>query len=496
MCGIVGYVGPRGAYAVLMEGLSRLEYRGYDSAGVAVFDGRLTVRKRAGKIADLARDLEDDPPAGHVGIGHTRWATHGAPTTPNAHPHLDCAGRLALVHNGIVENHAEIRARLAEAGHVFRSETDTECLAHLIESHLRTHADLREAVRSALAEVEGSFAVAVVSEEHPDRIVAARRDSPLVVGLAEGATLLASDIPALLAHTRRVVVVKDDHVVELRRDGIALTDLAGTVVEPAVREIDWDLESAEKAGYAHFMLKEIHEQPRAVNETLRGRLHEGALSLDELRIDEDDLGAVDKVFVVGCGTSYHAGLVAKYAIERWTRLPVEIDIASEFRYRDPVVDSRTLVVGVSQSGETIDTLAGFRYARRLGGRTVAVSNVVDSSMARDADAVLYTRAGPEIGVAATKTFTAQMAAMELLALYLAQVRGTLAAEERARILEALHHIPARIEETLRLEGEMARLSERFDDVRDVFFLGRGVGYPIALEGALKLKEIAYLRAEG
>ena len=497
MCGIIGYVGPEPAYPVLIDALRRLEYRGYDSAGVAlVADGGLAVCKRAGKIAGLAADLREQPPAGQVGIGHTRWATHGAPTTPNAHPHTDCDNRLAVVHNGIVENHDTLRSRLSDDGHVFRSDTDTEVLAHLVESHLAEGVDLPEAVRRALRVVEGSFAVAVVSQDEPHRIVAARRGSPLVVGLAEGAGLVASDIPALLAHTRAVAVLEDDHVVDVTADGISVTDLDGTPVEPAVRRIDWDLESAEKGGYDHFMLKEIHEQPMAVTETLRGRIDGGALVLDELRIDEERLKSVDKVFVVGCGTSYHAGLVAKYAIERWTRLPVEIDVASEFRYREPVVDSRTLVVGVSQSGETIDTLAGFRHARGLGGLTLAVANVVDSSKARDADAVLYTHAGPEICVAATKTYTAQMAAMQLLGLYLAQVRGTLSADDVTHVLDRLHALPGLIEEAVALEPLVADVAARFDGVTGAFYLGRGVGYPIALEGALKLKEIAYVRAEG
>lgn len=496
MCGIVGYVGPDQAYGIIMAGLARLEYRGYDSAGVALLDGRLTVRKRAGKIAQLAGELDPEPPRGSIGLGHTRWATHGAPTTLNAHPHLDCTGRLAVVHNGIVENHGQLRARLEGAGHRFVSDTDTEVLAHLLEAHCAEGADLVEAMRMTIAEVEGSFALAVVSADDQDRIVAARRDSPLVIGLAAEATLLASDIPALLPHTRHVVVIDDDHVVELRREGAVVTDMSGTVVEQTVREVDWDIESAEKSGFPHFMLKEIHEQPVAITETLRGRLVEGSLALDELRIDEQVLRAVDKVFIVGCGTSYHAGLVAKYAIERWTRLPVEIDIASEFRYRDPVVDDRTLVVGVSQSGETIDTLAGFKYAHRLGGRTIAVCNIVDSSMAREADGVLYTRAGPEICVASTKTFTAQMAAMEVLALYLAQLRGTLPIPQADGIIEALWRLPDQVTEVLSRAHEVEELAAQFDEVRDVFFLGRGVGYPIALEGALKLKEIAYVRAEG
>ena len=495
MCGIVGYVGPARAYDVLIEGLARLEYRGYDSAGVAVVDGGLKVHKRAGKIAELRSELASALPSGSTGIGHTRWATHGAPTTPNAHPHVDCHGRVAVVHNGIVENHAELRDKLEATGHRFSSDTDTEVLAHLVEAEMANGTPLADAVRAVAREIVGSFGLAVVTSDAPDVVVAARRGSPLVVGVADGATLLASDIPALLAHTRDVVVIDDDRVAELRRDGVVVTTLDGKRVDVAVRRVEWDLSSAERGGHAHFMIKEIYEQPQALADTLRDRTREGRLVLDELRMSENDLRAVDKVFVIGCGTSYHAGLVGKSLIERLTRMPVEIDIASEFRYRDPVVDDRTLVIGISQSGETIDTLEGFRYAHRLGGRTIAVCNVVDSSMAREADAVLYTRAGPEICVAATKTFTAQMAVMALLALYLADIRRSLPEDDLVRCLADLHRVPGVIEEVIAAEPGVIDLAARFDTVRDVFVLGRGPGYPIALEAALKLKELSYVRTE-
>jgi glucosamine--fructose-6-phosphate aminotransferase (isomerizing) len=497
MCGIVGYVGGEPALPVLLDGLARLEYRGYDSAGVALQgpDG-LWIRRRAGKLAELAGAVGDAPPAS-AGIGHTRWATHGRPSEQNAHPHTDCARRLAVIHNGIVENYLDLRHRLEAQGHELASETDTETFAHLVEVQLSGGLGLADAVRAALRQVEGALAVAVVSADDPGLVVAARRVAPLVAGLTPGAGLVASDIPALLARTRDVFVIDDDQVVELRPGSIRVTDLEGAEVDPPRRHVTWDLEAAEKGGYPDFMLKEIHEQPEAVADTLRGRVTpDGRLMLDELRLSEDELRSVDKVFIVGCGTSFHAGLVAKYAIEHWTRLPCEIEIASEFRYRDPVLDAQTLVVGVSQSGETADTIAAFRYARRLKASVVAVCNVVDSSLARDADAVVYTHAGPEIGVAATKTHTSQVVALYLLALYLAQVRGTIYPSEAAHLLKDLHRLPDQIRSVLGRSEEIRVLAERYSGTRDFFFLGRSVGYPVALEGALKLKEISYARAEG
>ena len=497
MCGIVGYVGDEPALPVLLDGLARLEYRGYDSAGVALQgpDG-LWVRRRAGKLAELAGAVGDAPSA-TAGIGHTRWATHGRPSEQNAHPHTDCSGRLAVIHNGIVENYLDLRHRLEAAGHELASETDTETFAHLVEEQVAAGLGLAGAVRAALQQVEGALAVAVVSADEPGLVVAARRVAPLVAGVTGAAALVASDIPALLSRTRDVFVIDDDQVVELRPGSIRVTDLDGMEIEPPRRHVTWDLEAAEKSGYPDFMLKEIHEQPAAVADTLRGRVTpDGRLMLDELRLSEEELRSVDKVFIVGCGTSFHAGLVAKYAIEHWTRLPCEIDIASEFRYRDPVLDAQTLVVGVSQSGETADTIAAFRYARQLKASAVAVCNVVDSSLARDADAVVYTHAGPEIGVAATKTHTAQVVALHLLALYLAQVRGTIYPSEAGGLLAELHRLPGLIEAVLARSEEIREVAERFVGTRDFFFLGRSVGYPVALEGALKLKEISYARAEG
>ena len=497
MCGIVGVTGTEPALPFLLDGLSRLEYRGYDSSGVALVDGdSVWVRRRAGKLAELTGAVGDAPMAS-VGIGHTRWATHGGPTENNAHPHTDCTGALALVHNGIIENHAELGDELVSAGHDLRSETDTEVLAHLVEAGMAAGADLADALRGALARVEGSFAVAVVHADDPGLIVAARRSSPLVAGRTDGSGLVASDIPALLAATREVYVIDDDQVVEVRAGALRVTTMAGDEVTPVRRRVEGDVESVEKGGYPDFMLKEINEQPRAVQETLRERTRRDRLTLGEIELSDEDLRAVDKVFIVGCGTSYHAGMVARYAIEHWARLPTEIDVASEFRYRDPVLDAQSLVVGVSQSGESLDTMEACRFARSATNKAkvLAVCNVVDSSMAREADAVLYTRAGPERGVAATKTHVAQIVAMELLALRLAQVRGLLYPEEVARQVEALHALPSLIEGVLARSEEYFQVAGRYVDTRDFFFLGRGVGYPVAMEGALKLKEISYARAE-
>ncbi len=495
MCGIVGYVGPRPTRDVIIPGLERLEYRGYDSAGIATIDhDGIGLERRAGRIEELARALAGLPDESSAGIGHTRWATHGAPTTQNAHPHADCSGGVAVVHNGIIENHARIRASLQAAGHTFTSDTDTEIVAHLIES--MADRPLVEAVASVMRQAEGALALAVVRADEPGRIVASRRGSPLVVGVGDGEAFLASDIPAILEYTRDMLVVDDNRVVELTTHGAVMTDLEGNVVEAPMRHVEWDLAAAEKDGYDDFMLKEIHEQPHAIADTLAGRLDPaGRVNLPELDLGEQAAHRFDKVFVVACGTSFHAAMMAKYAIERWTRLPVEIDIASEFRYRDPVLDDRTLVVGISQSGETADTLAAMRYAGVQGAFRIAVTNVVDSSMARDADTVLYTRSGPEIGVAATKTFVAQLVALQLLALFLAQERGSLGAGRIVHIVEAMADLPALVERMLEGEDEVRRIGERWSDVRDFFFLGRGVSCATAAEGALKLKEISYARAE-
>ncbi len=497
MCGIVGYAGPDEALPIVLEGLRRLEYRGYDSAGVAVIDGAVGVEKRAGKLAALEQALETDgAPRGTVGMGHTRWATHGAPTDRNAHPHLDCSGRVAVIHNGIVENFQLLRGRLEKDGHTLVSETDTECVAHLVEEHLRDGRPLADAVRAATRDLEGAYSLVVCSLDDPDVLVGVRVSSPLIVGVGDGETMLASDIPAVLERTTTVIPLDEGMVVEVRREGATFTDLDGAPLDPQPIVVDWDVARAQKGGYETFMRKEIDEQPAAIRDTLVGRTVSGRLALDELHVNDDVLREVNKVFVVACGTAFHSGLVAKYAIEHWTRLPVEIEIASEFRYRDPVLGPDTLTLAVSQSGETIDTLEAARHARRQGSQVIAVTNTVGSSLAREADGVLYTHAGPEIGVAATKTFATQMVSQYLVALYLAQVRGTKFPEEIAEVLAELDELPAKVERAIGLDAEVLAIAERYRDARDVLFIGRHTGYPAALEGALKLKELSYVHAEG
>ena len=501
MCGIVGYVGPDQALPIVMEGLRRLEYRGYDSAGIAVVDGALTVRKRAGKLAELEALLVDRPaPPATIAIGHTRWATHGAPTEGNAHPHLDCEGRVAVIHNGIIENFQELRARLDKQGHVFASETDTECVAHLVEEKLADAGSLADAVRMAVGELEGSYALVVISSNHPDELVGVKVSSPLVVAMWDGGeAMLASDIPALLGTHRAdrptIAPVDEGRIVSLTRDGVAAMDLDGAGVPLHPIEVDWNVAQAQKGGYPYFMRKEIDEQPAAIRDTLAGRVHDGGLQLDELRVPDDVLREVSKVFVVACGTAFHSGLVAKYAIEHWTRLPVEIEIASEFRYRDPVLGPDTLTLAVSQSGETIDTLEAARHAARQGSQVLAVTNTVGSSLAREADGVFYTHAGPEIGVAASKTFSTQMVAQELVALYLAQVRAAKFPEEISEVLADLDELPVKVARAIASEDRVRAVAERLADARDVLFIGRHTGYPAALEGALKLKELSYIHAE-
>jgi glutamine---fructose-6-phosphate transaminase (isomerizing) len=496
MCGIVGYVGPDEALPILMEGLRRLEYRGYDSAGIAVIDGDLRVVKRAGKLSELEAALgEAHGITGRTGMGHTRWATHGAPTDRNAHPHVDCGGRIAVIHNGIIENFQILRDRLTKDGHTFSSETDTEVVAHLIED--RYEGDLAAAVRKVVGELTGKYALVITSTDEPGLIVGVKVSSPILVGLGESENLLASGPPAFMHRTKEFVALDDGQIVEVRADSVRITDFEGTEIKMQPRTVEWDLESAEKGGYPDFMLKEIHEQPVAVRDTLLGRFDGyGSLALDDLRMHEDQIRDVDKVFVVACGTAFHSGLVAKYAIEHWVRLPVEIEIASEFRYRDPVLDSNTLTLGISQSGETIDTLEAIRHARHQQSHVIAITNTVGSSLAREADGILYTHAGPEIGVAATKTFATQMVALQLLALYLAQVRGTKWPLEISGFVSEMESLPEQVERALTLDGQVQALAERFAKARDIFFIGRHTGYPAALEGALKLKEISYIHAEG
>jgi len=496
MCGIVGYTGPDQVLPIIMEGLRRLEYRGYDSAGVAILDGGLTVVKRAGKLSNLESSLADrGGVAGTVGMGHTRWATHGPPTDGNAHPHVDCTGTMAVIHNGIIENFQDLRDRLIKAGHVLVSDTDTECVAHLLEDAY--DGNLVESLRAVVAELTGAYALVVVSTQEPDVIIGVKVSSPLVIGLGRGENMLASDFPALLQRTRTFVPLSERQIAEVRADSVRVVDFAGTEVALQPIEVDWDLAAAEKSGFDDFMLKEIHEQPSAIRDTLRGRVDaKGRLNLDELRMREEQIELVDKVFVVACGTAFHAGLVAKYAIEHWTRLPVEIEIASEFRYRDPVLDANTLTLGISQSGETIDTLEAIRHARSQQSHVIAITNTVGSSIAREADGVLYTHAGPERGVAATKTFLTQMAAMDLLALYLAQTKAMMFPIDVAGWVGELNSLPEQVERVLALDDQVRALAERYQGARDVLFIGRHTGYPVALEGALKLKEISYIHAEG
>ncbi|MDP9431297.1 MAG: glutamine--fructose-6-phosphate transaminase (isomerizing) [Actinomycetota bacterium] len=495
MCGIVGYVGPQPALDVVLSGLRRLEYRGYDSAGVAVLNGELTVERKAGKLGNLEKLLAELDLPGHAGVGHTRWATHGGPTDRNAHPHAGCDGSVAVVHNGIIENFAELRDGLEVRGHTFTSETDTEVVAHLLEEAYA--GDLAAALRRVCRQLDGAFTLVAVHRDAPGVVAGARRNSPLVIGKGNGEHFLASDVAAFIEHTRDAVEVGQDQVAELRPDGYTLTDFDGRPVPVHEFHVDWDASAAEKSGYRYFMLKEIAEQPRALADTLRGRLTaDGVLQLDEVRLSDQELRDVDKIFIISSGTSYHSGLVAKYAIEHWTRIPCEVEIASEFRYRDPVLDRSTLVVAVSQSGETMDTLQAVRHAREQRARVLAITNTVGSSVARESDAVLYTRAGPEVAVASTKTFLAQIAAAYLVGLTLAQVRGTKYGDEVVREVEQLEQIPALIEQLLTEMEPVRTLARELSSARAVLFVGRHVGYPIALEGALKLKELAYIHAEG
>lgn len=497
MCGIVGYVGQQNAVDVVIEGLRRLEYRGYDSAGVAVVSAEeVQVRRRAGKLANLEKLLAEQPlPATTFGMGHTRWATHGAPNDRNAHPHLDEAAKVAVVHNGIIENFAALRAHLEDEGVTLASDTDTEVVSHLLAREF--DGDLAAAMRSVCRRLEGAFTLVAVHADQPDVVVGARRNSPLVVGRGDGENFLGSDVSAFIAHTRRAVELGQDQVVELRADRVEVTTFDGQPADVREYDVDWDASAAEKGGYDYFMLKEIHEQPKAVADTLLGRIDdEGLLQLDEMRLSDEDLRDVDKVVIIGCGTAYHCGLIAKYSIEHWTRIPVEVEVASEFRYRDPILGRRTLVIAISQSGETMDTLMAIRHAREQGSRVLAICNVNGSTIPRESDAVVYTYAGPEIAVASTKAFLTQIIAVNLVALYLAQVRGMKWSDEIARHIDELAGMPAAVDRVLDTIEPVRALARDLVDAKAVLFLGRHVGFPVALEGALKLKELAYMHAEG
>ncbi len=499
MCGIVGYVGDRPALDVVVEGLRRLEYRGYDSAGVAVIaeSGELQTAKKAGRIENLDKELAAHTITGTTGMGHTRWATHGAPNDVNAHPHTDAAGRVAVVHNGIIENFADLRAGLEATGVEFRSETDTETVAHLVAAELRTGGGgFADAVRAVCRRLEGTFTLVLLDVAAPDVVIAARRNSPLVVGVGDGEMFLGSDVAAFIEFTREAVELGQDQVVEIRRDGYEITDFDGVAVAGKPFHINWDLAAAEKGGYDYFMLKEIQEQPAAVADTLLGHLVDQRIVLDEQRLAQQELREVDKVFIVACGTAYHAGMIGKQAIEHWTRIAVEVEMASEFRYRDPVLDRQTLVVAISQSGETADTLEAVRHARTQRAKVLAICNTNGAQIPRESDAVFYTHAGPEIGVAATKTFLAQIAAVELVGLALAQARGTKYGDEIEREYAALAAVPDAIARTLAVVEPVRELAREIAPAKAILFLGRHVGYPVALEGALKLKELAYMHAEG
>ena len=497
ICGIVGYVGPDEALSTLVDGMEKLEYRGYDSAGVAILNGKIEVVRKAGKLDELKQALTTNSPKGRLGIGHTRWATHGAPTDGNAHPHLDCKGEIAVVHNGIIENFDVLKRRLIDEGHTFTSETDTEVVAHLLESLMGTGKSLLEAMYEVVDTLDGAFALVCIAASEPDRIVAARKDTPVIVGATAEAGFVASGIPALLAHTRDVIPLENGQIADVTPGSIQVFDFSGQPIDVAPVHVEWDMEAAEKGGYEDFMLKEIFEQPEAVQNTIRGRIDDsGTIMLDEVHWDRAALNRIDKIVIVACGTSFHSGMAAKHSIEHYTRIPVELDLASEFRYRDPVLDDRSLVIGIAQSGETADTLAAIRFAKEQGSKIVAITNVVGSSITRDADAVLFTHAGPEIGVAATKTFLAQLAALNLFALYLAQEREAMEPERIVETIEALQALPQQIEEVLAIQGEVQRAAKRYAQARDFLFIGRGVGTAVALEGALKLKEISYIHAEG
>jgi glucosamine--fructose-6-phosphate aminotransferase (isomerizing) len=496
MCGIIGYIGKRNAVSVILEGLKRLEYRGYDSAGVAFFsDKGIEVRRCTGKIKELASLLESENPSSNTAIGHTRWATHGKPSEENAHPHR--SNSIVLAHNGIIENYLDLKEKMIEKGYEFKSETDTEVLCHLIEEYVKRY-PFEEAVREAIKEVKGAYALVIVKEDEPAKIVGAKKDSPLVVGLGDGELFLASDVPAFLNYSRDVVFIDDGEMVILSDKGIVITGPDGNPVQKDVRSVPWNLSMAEKGGYRHFMLKEIYEQPRAIGDTLRGRFYpeRGEVNLDEFGFNINEMKEIERIFIVACGTSYHAALIGKYMIEELARVATEVAVASEFRYRKPLVKSGDLTIAITQSGETADTLAALREAKRLGARTLSICNVVGSTCSRDADAVFYTHSGPEIGVASTKAFTTQIVALYLFAIGLGKAKGLVSDDLSKELLKELLMLPGRVEDALLINEKVGNIAKEFFKARGFIYLGRGINYPIALEGALKLKEISYIHAEG
>lgn len=496
MCGIVGYLGKKQATTVLVDGLSKLEYRGYDSAGVAVIteDGSIDVTKCKGRLANLEGKLEDTPVHGNIGIGHTRWATHGEPSDVNSHPHSNANGTISVVHNGIIENYIQLREWLTEEGYSFKSETDTEVIPNLVDYYY--NGDLVEAVMNAVKKLEGSYAIGVVCSNEPGKLVAVRKDSPLIVGLGDGEYFIASDIPAVLNYTRDIYLLEDKEFVVMDESGVTLLDLEGNKVEKEVYHVTWDADAAEKGGYEHFMAKEIHEQPKVIKDTMTSRIIKNEkIRLDDITITKEQIKNIDKIYIVACGTAYHAGLIGKNAIEKLARIPVEVEVASEFRYRDPIINEKTLMIVVSQSGETADTLAALREAKRQNARVIAVTNVVGSSISREADDVLYTWAGPEIAVASTKAYVTQLIAMYIIALFFAENKGTLSNEEIEAIKEEMLLLPEKAEKLLQNEEDIKAFAEENHMHKDMFFLGRGLDYAVAMEGSLKLKEISYIHSE-
>lgn len=498
MCGIVGYIGNNDASEVLLDGLKRLEYRGYDSAGIAVIDAgkKIEVRRSVGKLVNLEKNVFAHPIKGHIGIGHTRWATHGRPSEENAHPHIESG--VAVVHNGIIENYLPLKEALQQQGAVFKSETDTEVLAHLIAQQIKTGKGLEDSVTETLKQVKGSYAIVVISKDEPDKIIGARMECPLVVGLGDGEGFIASDIPAILNRTRRIIFLDDGEMVTVTKHEVQVKTIDGKEIKKTPREIDWSPVMAEKGGYRHFMLKEIFEQSRTVIDTFRGRISEGTgnVILDDFKIEEKDLKAVERIYIIACGTSWHAGLVGKFLIEEFCRIPTEVDIGSEFRYRNPLADKKTLVIAISQSGETADTIAAIKEAKRKGARVISICNVIESSIARESGNVIYTHAGPEIGVASTKAFTTQLTALYLLALHLGIKLGNIKPDMAKKLIHELVKIPKKIDAILMDEPKIEAIAKRYFHLRDFLYLGRGINYPVALEGALKLKEISYIHAEG
>ncbi|HEX8949479.1 MAG TPA: glutamine--fructose-6-phosphate transaminase (isomerizing) [Dissulfurispiraceae bacterium] len=496
MCGIIGYIGGKNAIPIVMDALKRLEYRGYDSAGIAFLAGtRMEVKRCKGKISALESLIDCLKDTSSLAIGHTRWATHGKPSDENAHPHR--SDGIVVVHNGIIENYIELKHKLQGEGFKFTSETDTEVLCHLINKHCASRS-LEDAVKAAVREVRGAYAFAVINEKEPDKIIAVRKESPLVIGLGEGEYFLASDVPAFLSHSKEVIFLDNNEMAVLHRDGVIITDFEGKPLNKSVTTISWSPSMAEKGGYRHFMLKEIYEQPRAIADTIRGRIspEKGEISIEEFGFTPDAIGKIGKVFIVACGTSYHAGITGKYMIEELARIPVEVDIASEFRYRNPIMPDGTLFVIITQSGETADTLAASREAKRLGAKVLSICNVIGSTASRESDFVFYTHSGPEIGVASTKAFTTQITALYLLAIALGKVKGELSSERASELIEELLHLPAKVEQALELDNQVLAVAKDLFKASDFLYLGRGINYPIALEGALKLKEISYIHAEG